>query len=123
MSFEATETSVFPTISDAERDSPDGNLILANGELLFSTVERVQELRRQITILNQSISDAYEEARKADLPIAEIKWLLVQEALPPAVLEQRDERDAKRAQVQATYRAMKARRDAEAAAKAARAHQ
>jgi hypothetical protein len=120
MSFQATDTTIQPTLSDEERDGPSGNLILAEGELLFGIVEFVKEQRRKIEDLNRSISDAYDEARKAELPVSEIKWLLVQEAMPPSMIEQREERDTRRAQVQATYRAFKARREAEDAARAAK---
>jgi uncharacterized protein (UPF0335 family) len=115
MISDIAEAPISPALSDAERDSPAGNMILPQSDLLYSTVERVKYLRGQIALLNASISDAYAEAKAEGLWVDEVKWLLVEDQLSPEHKEKRAERDGRRDQVWYSYQAVTARREAEAA--------
>lgn len=98
-----------------------GNLLLPQAELLFSTVDRVKELRRQIAVLNGQVSDAYAEAKSGGLAPDEVRWVLSEETMSPQKREEREERDARRDQLSFSYRHVREQRAAAEAAKAQQA--
>lgn len=99
-----------------------GNLLLPQAELLFSTVDRVKELRRQIAALNVAVGDCYAEAKAGGVLPDEVRWVLSEDTMSADKREERAERDARRDSLWFSYRHVRAQRDAaeaEAAAKAA----